>query len=450
MPMPRGSVQEALRGQGPEAVRAELLAYPAPDLADLLRGVPPTERAVLFRLLPPELAARTFAAMPSHERDALVYSLSAAETQRLLADLDPDDRTHLFEELPGRVTQRLLTLLGPEDLTQAQQLLGYPPQSVGRLMTPEYVAVRPRWTVAQALAHVRERGGQAAEESLAELYVVDDDWRLLDALSLARFVLARPEARVADLMDGRFTALRADDDRETAVRVMERARLTALPVVDAAGVLVGAVTADDVLGVARAEATEDFQLAGAVTPLPGGVGGSSALGLYRRRIGWLVVLVFVNLVSGAVIARYEDVIAEVVALVFFLPLLIGSSGNAGSQASTLMVRALATGDVRAGDWGRLLVREVGVSALLGVTMAAAVSAVGLWRGGTEVALIVALTMVAVVILGSVIGLSLPFVLARLRLDPATASGPLVTSLADISGVLVYFTIATWLLGRLAG
>lgn len=447
MPRLREPLLSALHERGADGVRAELLRSSPPEVANLLLAASAAERAVLFRLLPPEFAADTFAALPSQGRDALVQGLTAEETRRLLADLEPDDRTHLFEELPGRVTQRLLNLLSPEDLAEARQLLGYPPQSVGRLMTPHYLAVRPEWTVAQALAHVRERGPGVEEAALGDLYVVEGAWKLLDALSLTRFVLAQPEARVAEIMDGRFVALRAGDDREEAVRVMERHGFPALPVVDADGVLLGAVTFDDVLDVARAETTEDFQLAGAVTPLPGGVGATRSLDLYRRRIGWLVVLVFVNLVSGAVIARYEGLIAEVVALVFFLPLLIGSSGNAGSQASTLMVRALATGDVTAADWGRLLLREVGISALLGATMGLAVWAVGLWRGGPEVALIAALTMVAVVILGSVIGLSLPFLLQRLRLDPATASGPLVTSLADISGVLVYFGVATWLLGR---
>jgi magnesium transporter len=222
--------------------------------------------------------------------------------------------------------------------------------------------------------------------------------------------------------------------------------LTALPVVDSDGVLVGIVTVDDVLDVAEEEATEDFHRVGSVGPIRGSLRDARLPTLYRRRIGWLLVLVFVNLLSGAGIAYYQDTIAATVALVFFLPLLIGSAGNAGAQASTLMVRAMATGDVDAGDWLRLLGRELAVAMALGLTMALAVSVIGVFRAGSDVATVVAVTMVAVVVVGSLVGMSLPFLLDRLGLDPATASAPLVTSIADIAGVLVYFALASWYLG----
>lgn len=425
------------------AARSRLASLSAPEVAEALEDAPAPERAVLYRLLPPALAADVFAHLDGEEQQALLHDLTREETRALLSGLDPDDRVGVLGELPAPVTRELLELLSPEDLREARELLGYPPQSVGRLMTPDFVAVRPEWTVAEALAFVRGRGVNG--ETLNVIYVEDARGKLIDALALREFVLADPALQVARIMDGRFVSLSATADREDAVELMADYDLEALPVVDASGALLGVVTFDDAVDIARLEATEDFQRVGGVEPLATPAGRVGGRELYRKRVGWLVVLVFVNLLSGAIITRYEDVIARVVALVVFLPLLIGSSGNAGAQAATLMVRALATGDVRPSDWGRLLARELLVSGAIGLTMGAAVWGVGLYRGGPQVALVVAATMLLVVIVGSLIGLSLPFLLHRLNFDPATASAPLVTSLADISGVTIYFAIASWLL-----
>lgn len=415
------------------------------DLADLLTELPDRETVLLFRALPREVAAETFANLGPDQREDLLQAFTDDETRRLLTELTPDDRTHLLEELPGELTQRLLNLLPRSELEEARRLLGYPPESVGRLMTPDYVAVRPDWTVAQALEHIRRLGRDS--ETIDRVYVVDRRWHLLDDIGLRRFILADPAARVESIMDGSFVSLSSFADREEAVGMIQRYDVVALPVVDPDGVLLGIVTVDDVLDVAQEEATEDFHRVGSVEPIRGSLREARVPVLYRRRVGWLLALVFANLLSGAGIAHFEETIAATIALVFFLPVLIGSAGNAGSQAATLMVRAMATGDVRAGDWFRLLGKELGVAASLGLTMALAVSVVGVFRGGAQVAVVVAITMVAVVVVGSVVGMSLPFLLSRLRLDPATASAPLVTSIADVTGVLVYFTIASWYLGN---
>lgn len=424
------------------AVRSELAYLPEPEIAELLFELDTTDRMVLFRLLPRDISSDVFAQLEGDKQNLLLSELTSEETRRLLAALSPDDRTQLFEELPGRVTQKLLNLMHPEDLAETRRLLGYPPESVGRLMTPDYVAVRPEWTIRKALEHVRLWGKRS--ETINVLYVTDASWKLLDALDLRRFILADPDSTVADIMDNAFVSLLATEDREEAVRTMERYDLAVLPVVDSAGILVGIVTFDDVMDVAQAEVTEDFHKVGAVAPLRISYREASLAALYRKRIGWLVILVFVNIFSGAAIAIFDDLIAAHVALVFFLPLLIGSSGNAGSQAATLMVRALATGEVRMGDWWQLMLKEVVTSAALGLTMALAVFSIGVLRGGVELGLVVSLTMALVVVVGSVIGTSLPFLLSRFSLDPAAASAPLITSLSDISGVLIYFTIATLL------
>lgn len=423
-------------------LRGALEEWPAPEIADLLLHLPKADRALLYRALPRPIATQVFSHLDLEQQDDLLRDLTDEETRHLLERLPPDDRTHLLEEMPGKVTQRLLNLLNPEDLKEARWLLGYPEESVGRLMTPDYVAVRSHWTVQQALRQIRRKG--LVSETINRVYVVDDDWRLLDDIELRRLILAEPETPIEEVMDDSFAAISAFADREEAVAQIGRYDITALPVLDSEGVLVGIVTVDDVLDVAEEEATEDFHRLGSVGPIKMSLRDATMGFLYRRRVGWLLVLVFVNIFSGAGIAAFESTIEAMVALVFFLPVLIGSGGNAGSQSATLMIRALATGDVAASDWFRLLGKELGVSLLLGVTMAMGVAAISHFRT-PEVTLVVAVTMTIVVIWGSLVGMSLPFVLTRFGLDPAAASAPLVTSLADISGILIYFSIATWYL-----
>lgn len=425
------------------AIRGAVADWPPPEVAQLLHELPKSERVLLYRALPRAAADAVFRHLEVEEQDALLCDLTDEESRHLLATLPPDDRTSLLEELPGRATQRMLNLLSQQDLREARWLLGYPEQSVGRLMTPDYVAVRAHWTIAQALRQVRRKGRDSV--MIHRIYVVDDDWRLVDDVELRRLILAEPQARVDSVMDRSFARISAFADREEAVAVIRRYDQDALPVLDSEGVLLGIVTIDDVLDVAEQEATEDFQRVGSVEPLNASLRDASIGLLYRKRIGWLMVLIVASMLSGAGIAHFEDTIASTVALVFFLPVLIGGGGNAGAQSATLMIRALATGDVRASDWLRLVTREVVIALALGLTLAAGVAAIS-WARAPEVMWVVAATMTLIVLVGSVIGLSLPFVLARLKQDPATASAPLVTSLADICGVVIYFSIASWYLG----
>lgn len=440
----RPDIEELIRRKEWTALREGLDLWPSPELSDLLLSLPKDDRVLFYRALPREMAADVFSHLEAADQDELLRDLTDEETRHLLATLHPDDRTHLLEELPGQVTQRMLDLLDPEDLREARWLLGYPEDSVGRLMTPDYVAVRQDWTVDQALRYIRRTGKRS--ETVNRIYVVDREWRLVDDVELRRFILAEPEALVADLMDNSYASVSAFADREEAVRVVRRYDQVALPVLDSAGMLVGIVTVDDLLDVAEEEATDDFHRVGSVEPIHTGLLETPLRVLFQRRIGWLLVLIFVNFFSAAVIDAYAVTISAVAMLIAFLPLLIGSAGNAGAQAATLMVRALATGDVTRSDWLFLLGRELVVGTLLGLTMAVAASGPGVFYGGGDLAVVVASTMVLVVVLGSVIGMSLPFLLERFGLDPATASAPLVTSIADITGVLVYFPFATWYLG----
>lgn len=439
---------ELIRGKKWNEIQKVMANTPPSLTADLLEELPKEQRVLFYRALPRDLAADTFAYLDDDHQTALLKALTDQETRHLLENLSPDDRTTLLAELPAAATHRLLNLLGPEDLKEAKQLLGYPENSVGRLMSPDYAEVQPEQTVEQALASIRHQAKES--ETLNIIYVVDDHGKLLDEIRLRRFITASPSTHVRDLMDGTIHSLSAFDDQEKAVGMMRELDYFALPVTDSKGILIGVVTADDVLDVAAEEATEDFHRVAAVSPFTTSLLKTRFLDLYGRRVGWLVLLVFVNIWTGAGIAYYEELIESVVALVFFLPMLIASGGNAGAQASTLVVRSLALGEIRTTDYLRIFFRETTVSITLGMTMALAVYTLALWRSGPDVALAVALSMVAIVFIGSMIGMSLPFILNKFKLDPATASAPLVTSLADITGVLIYLGIASLLLSHMIG
>ena len=436
-------VSELLKAHRWDELRNAVRDWPTGEVAALLMELDHDARVLFFRALPRNAAAEAFAHLSGKPRRALLDALTDDETREILAGLPADDRAHLVDELPAVVTQELLALMTPEDRGEVRTLLGYPDDSVGRLMTPDYVAVHPDWTVAEALAHVRRVGRDA--ETVNWIYVVDDRGRLVDDIRLRSLVLAPEGAHIQDVMDRAFVSVSAFTDREHAVEAIRRYDVVALPVLDSQGVLLGIVTVDALLDVAEKEVTEDFHKVASVGPLEMSLRDVGAGLLYRRRIGWLLILVLMNIFSGAGIAYFEDVIAATVALVFFLPLLIDSSGNAGSQSATLVVRAMATGDVHARDWLLLIRRELGVALLMGLTMAVAVSFIGIYRGGPEVAVVVSLAMIAVVVTGSLVGMSLPFLLHRFGFDPATASAPLVTSIADITGVLIYFSLASWYL-----
>jgi len=310
-------------------------------------------------------------------------------------------------------------------------------------MTPEYVAVKPQDTVEQAFAHIRQYGRDS--ETLNVIYIVDNESKLIDDLRIKELILASPQQKIEELMDRRFVSLNVMDDQESAIKVFRDYDRVALPVVDEEGVLIGLVSFDDMMDVVEEESTEDFHKFGSfqeaiANPLTARIGS-----LFKNRVLWLVVLVFVNVFSGAVLSSFEGVIQSMVSLVFFLPLLIDSGGNAGAQSATLMIRSLAIGDVEVSDWYKLIGKEIIVSLLLGTTMAVAVAAVASFRA-PEIILVVSLTMILTVLNGSLIGLLLPFIFTRLKIDPATASAPLITSIADISGVIIYFSIASWYFG----
>lgn len=428
-----------------KALRDSMQELDSFQLAEAINYGNEFESVILFRFLSREQAKVVFQELSHEKQEDIINTMAkqASSVADLLNDMEPDDRTAFLGELPGEVAQRLIQLLTPDNREVATKLLGYPEDSVGRLMTPEYVAVKQHFTVEETLAHIRKYGHQL--ETLNEIYVVDDKWKLIDDINIRDVILASPQERISDLGDNKFISLNAFDDQETAISVFKDYNRVVLPVVDTKGTLLGIVTVDDILDVAAEEGTEDFHKFGAVQDAITSPLQASIMFLYKKRAFWLTALVFVNVFSGAIIQNFENMLEKTLSLVFFLPLLIDSAGNAGSQSATLMIRALAMGDVKLRDWTRLLGKELIVSLLLGLTMALGVSLVSAFRA-PEIMLVLAITMTLIVIVGSLIGMLLPFIFTKLKIDPATASAPLITSLADILGVLIYFTVASRFLG----
>ena len=354
--------------------------------------------------------------------------------------MSPDERADLFNRLPHDQQETLLPALAQAEREDIRKLASYPEGTAGAVMTSDYATLPPDLTAREALERLRLAAPD--KETIYYAYVVDEARRLAGVVSLRDLILAESSARVADIMDTNVIHARAEDSRADVARKIAKYDLIALPIINGGDALVGIGTQDDAMDVVEEEATKDFHKVGTVGTLDTSLKEASIGLLYRKRIAWLVVLVFFNIFSGAGLSLFQDTIVAHVALVFFLPLLIAGGGNAGAQASTLTVRALATGDVGLADWGQMLLRELLVATGLGVTMAVAVASIGVLRGGPEIALIVAATMVLVVIVGGLIGASLPFLLSRFHFDPASASAPLITSIADVAGVVIYLGIAT--------
>lgn len=420
-------------------------SLPAVDVAQQLADLDSISEALNYLdLLPLKRRAQVFDFFNEATQAEVASHATYSLLTELLEELPADSATDLFKLLTSQQQAKLLTELPSKYRATLEQLASYEETTVGAIMTSEISVLPTGITVARALEILRHTA--AGSETIYQTYLVDPRHHLVGVVSLRDLILARPTTNLDDLMTAELISINVEDHQEEAVRLISKYDLLALPVVDSSNRLLGIVTYDDAMDVAEEEATEDMHLSASITPLEEGLLTTSISKLYTSRITWLVLLVFANLVSGIGIAFFEDTIAAKVALVFFLPLLIGSGGNAGAQASTLMVRGLAVGDVKIADWTRLLGRELLVAGALGLTMALAVSPIGIFRGGLDIALVVGLSMVLIVLFGSLLGMCLPFILHQLKWDPATASTPLVTTLADAGGVVTYFALATWLLG----
>jgi len=441
-----------IRSRDFPALRALFKDSSPPDAAAAIGDLAVEDQVVAFRLLPRDLAADVFEYLPLEAQEQLLRAMGKDDVAAILNEMAPDDRTMLLEELPARVTRELLALLTPEERAVAIALLGYPEGSTGRLMTPDYVRVRPEWTIEHVLGHIRRHGQDS--ETLSVVYVIDDGHRLIGEVGVRRILLARPETRVAEVMRPPAAALKANDPQETAVAVFRRADRDALPVTDSEGVLIGIVTSDDVLDVAETAATEDIQRFGGVEALDEPYARIGLLRMVRKRAGWLVVLFLGEMLTATAMGYFEAEIARAVVLALFVPLIISSGGNSGSQAATLVIRALALGEVGLRDWWRVMRREVAAGLLLGSILGViGFARISIWSSITGlygehwflVAVTVGVALVGIVLWGTLAGSMLPFVLRGLGFDPATSSAPFVATLVDVTGLIIYFSVAAVIL-----
>lgn len=448
----RTKLEESLRARDFAGLRETVKGLPPSELADLIGELPGERQAPVFRILPRKIAASAFEYLPLEKQEELLKSLAQEEVAAILNEMSPDDRTMLLEELPAAATRQLLSLLDENERAVAIRLLGYPEGSVGRLMTPHYIAVHPHWTVQEVLNYVRQHGQDS--ETLNLVYVVDERGVLIDDIRMRLFLLADPERRVSDLMDNRFTALKATDDRQTVVNVFRQADRAALPITDSDGVLIGIVTGDDILDVAEELATEEIQM----------IGGSEALDepymkiafhrMIRKRAGWLVILFLGEMLTATAMGFFEEEIERAVVLALFVPLIISSGGNSGSQAATLVIRALALGEVKLRDWWRIIRREV----FSGLALGSILGGIGflritIWSAFSDiygphwflVALTVGVALVGIVLWGTLAGSMLPLILRKFGFDPAASSAPFVATLVDVTGLVIYFSVAAVIL-----
>ncbi len=422
------------------------------DLADVVADLPEKDKVVVFRVMPQAQAAAVFEYLDSDEQEELIHSMGREDAVRILNEMSPDDRTALLEELPAEAVRGLVASLSPSERAVAQNLLGYSEGSVGRLMTPDFIAIRSDWTVQQVLDDVRTRGHDS--ETLNVLYVLDDHDKLIDDLRIREFLTRPLDAKVSDLMNDAFVSLSVGDTQESAVALFRKYDRTVLPVVDKGGRLVGVVTVDDVLDVAEEIATADaHKFGGLEAPLDLPYMSSGLWEMFRKRGSCLVILFVSEMLTATAMQSYSDEIEKALALSLFVPLVMSSGGNSGSQASTLVIRAMALGEVSLRDWWRVAGREImsglSLGALLGTVGFLRISlwtALG-WDHGLYsihpyiLAIAVGVALVGIVAWGSLAGAMLPFILRFFKFDPATSSAPFVATLVDVTGLIIYFTVA---------
>jgi len=423
------------------------------DIADLITNLPAeNEQVIIFRLLHQDLATDTFEYLDFDMQMNLIKAMGKEEVTSILNEMSADDRTALLEELPSAAAKQMIMMLSPEERKIATSLLGYPENSVGRLMTPDYIAVNPEWDIMQTLEHIRKYG--KASETLNIIYVVDAKGKLIDDIKIRDVILAPLERKIADLMDENFVELNVHDDQEKAVEVFKKYDRVALPVVDALGSLIGIVTIDDVLDVAEEEATEDIHKLGGTEALEDPYIDTTITEMVKKRGKWLVVLFIGEMLTASAMGFFEDQISRAVVLALFVPLIISSGGNSGSQAATLVIRAMSLGEITLRDWWRVMKREIISGFLLGCIL----GGVGflriiLWTTFSDIygphwfliGLTVSSSLIGVVLWGTLSGSMLPFMLKKLGADPATSSAPFVATLVDVVGILIYFGFAIFLL-----
>lgn len=423
----------------------KLLPNHPEDIASLFSFLGnPSHKLFILRLMPPDRAVDLFEYLPQEEQEELLKSLNKQEIATLLNEMSADDRTELFEEMPAELAKKFINYLSPQERTIALKLLNYPEDTVGRLITPDFVQLFEDMTVEEALAHIKAVGVE--KETVYHGYVLDREKKLKGVVSLKRMVLADRQAIVKDIMFPQVIKVKATTDQEEAANIFKKYDLIALPVVDHNDKLLGIVTFDDLVDVLEAEVTEDFERIAAVLPVEGPYLEAGFFNVVWKRSFWLIVLAVFESISGFVLQRYGAAIAQWVELTFFLPVLVAAGGNAGTQSATIVIRSLATGDISARDFIKVIFRE----SLIGIAIGIILAVVGVLRVFMQqqnwmVSFSVGISMGLTIMLAAVVGASLPLISRWLKSDPAVMSGPLITTIVDVVGIFIYFEIARMIL-----
>src|SRR5215467_13671756 len=435
------------------ALREVFGEFAPADVAEVILDMPEDEQVIIFRVLPAALAADVFEYIGIEEQQKLLRAMAHEQVVAILNEMSPDDRTALLEELPSAAARKLIRFLTPEERRVATALLGYPEDSVGRLMTPDFIAVKEDWTVQEVLDYIRAYGQDS--ETLNVIYVVDDRGKLIDDIRMREFLLKSLSSPVRDLMQKTFITLNVTDSQQDAVNMFRKYDRTVLPVIDSTGVLLGIVTVDDMLDVAEQEATEDIQKLGGMEALDEPYTTIPFSRMLKKRATWLILLFLGEMLTATAMQGYNSEIEKAAILAMFLPLIISSGGNSGSQATTLVIRAMALGELRLVDWFRVVRKEL----LSGFSLGLILGTIGFFRISLWqylhifdygpyhwlVAITVGVALVGVVLWGTLTGALLPFLLRRCGLDPAASSAPFVATLVDVTGLVIYFNVALLIL-----
>lgn len=422
------------------------------DVEHLIDELP--EHAVKFiDTLSIKRAVNVFRILDFPTQERILKKLPGDKLAELINLLPPDDRTALFSELKGDAVAKLIILLPAKDRVEALSLLGYEEDSIGRLMTPDYVAVKKDWTVNRVLAHIRRYGKNS--ETIDVIYVTDKDGVLLDDIRIREILLADPEAKIGELTDQRLIALKADDPQEEAINVFRMNNRVALPVVDDNHVLLGIVTVDDILWIANEEYTEDMHKIGGTEALDEPYLDMPILKLVKKRASWLIVLFLGEMLTATAMQHFEIELQKAIVLSLFIPLIMSSGGNSGSQASTLIIQAMALGEITIEEWWKVMRREIISGMMLGMILGSiGFLRIILWQNleiynyGEHwflIALTIFFTLLGIVLWGSLIGSMMPIIMKKLNLDPATSSAPFVATMVDVTGIVIYFSFAVLIL-----
>ena len=423
-----------------KAVRSILDVMNEVDIASLLSDLDDKELALAFRLIPKDKAAEVFANMNHSMQTYLVEMFSEKELKELLDDLYMDDTVDLLEELPANLVNRILNTVDQADRTLINQLLNYPDDSAGTLMTTEYVDIRETMTVAQAMAHIKETG--IHKETIYTCYVTDQR-RLLGIVSAKDLMTTADDVLIRDLMQTEIISVSTHTDKEEVAQLFTKYNFLALPVLDQDERLVGIVTFDDAMDVRVDEATEDITKMAAMSPSEKSYFETSVLAHAKHRIAWLLILMFSATITGTIITRYENAFAAIPLLVSFIPMLMDTGGNCGSQSSTLIIRGIALGEIQFSDLFRVMFKEFRVSLIVGVALALANGIrILIMYKNAGLALVIGLSLVATIVISKLIGCVLPLIAKKLHMDPAIMASPLITTLVDTCSILIYFNIAT--------